>query len=177
MILLKLIGSCCFIINSVNFTITDSVNIFNNVAPFCSSEKIVMHVYNATGALQLKITAHHVQYSAEQKCTWIVQPKISIVNESNIVVWSVTCDQAIFYVEKILILNGCVCINRIVDDKNYQSIITNYAVINLINQNMTTNNKTIIHGNCFYSVGSAMCVNLIIQKIKLFGNVYTECEF
>lgn len=120
--------------------------------------------------------ANHIQYLPNHKTICFIYPKITIFNEKNIAIWHIKCNQAQLYHKKKLNLNGCVFINHITKNIYTQSIITNQLFIDLINQYMISNNKTIIHGYCFYSVGSQMNTNLKTQTIKLFGKIYTQYE-
>lgn len=116
----------------------------------------------------------HIQYLSKQNITWLLHPTIFILNEKNIKIWKISCNQATFNEKKILILHGYVYITKIVNNTYTQSIITNQAIVNLIDQNIITNNKTIIQGYCFYSIGSKMYFDLKTQTIKLFGEIYTQ---
>lgn len=117
-----------------------------------------------------------MQYFSNQKNTFFVYPNISILNKKNVTTWKISCNQATLNHKKKLVLNGCVYINKILNNKCTQSIITNQAVINLINYNIATNNKTIIHGDCFYSVSSKMYFDFKKQIITLSDKIYTQYE-
>lgn len=176
-ILLILTGLFFFLKRTKQIILKDThSNSIQNVVPSHDSNEITINVYDATGQLQLNITSSRVQYCEDQKITWFLHPSIYILNKRNIIIWKIICDKATLNNQKILMLNGCVCINKILNEKCTQSIITNQAIINLLDQSMITNNITIIHGYHFYSIGSKMCSDLKTQTIKLFGKIYTRYE-
>lgn len=152
--------------------------VINNTIPISvySSEEICIDVYNTVGKLKLKIISSYIQYWENKKITWFLNPKIFLLNEKNIIILEILCNQAKLNYKKSLILDGYVYINKMLNNKHIQSIITNYAIINFINQDITTKTKTIIHDYAFYSIGSELYFNLNTQKIDLCGKVYTQYE-
>lgn len=140
------------------------------------SEKITINLYNIIKNNRFKITSDHIQYLNDEKIIWFIRPEILIYLKNNIPIWKISCDQAKLIQKNIFDLYGYVHINRIINNKSAESIITKQVLINLIDQNMISNDTTIIHGYCFYSIGSKMYVDFKIQKIELFGKIYTQYE-
>lgn len=169
-----------YLLEIMNYTVTKSVylkSIHNhNISIPQSIDDIIINVYNTEGKIYLRIISSVAKYYENSRVIQFLNPSILVLNKENIVIWQITCDKGLLKNNTTLFLNGCVCINRILNGKYFQSILTNQALINLIDQYVTTNTVTIIHGCCFYSIGSKMYFSFKTKKIKLFGNIYTQYE-
>lgn len=148
----------------------------NNVDSSCRADKIITNVYDIYGNLKLKFKSSQIQYFEDQKRVWILYPQIFILNKYNIPIFEISCNQAILSHKKLLILKGYVFINKKLNKKYTESVITNRATINLIDQVIISKKHVIIHSNDFYSVGSNLYIDLKTQTIKLFGTIYTRYE-
>ncbi|URJ23183.1 LPS export ABC transporter periplasmic protein LptC [Blochmannia endosymbiont of Camponotus sp. C-003] len=137
---------------------------------------IIVNIYNKTGQLQFKLTAHCIQHFSNQKITWFMYPSITSFNNKNIPTWKIIANQAKLNSEQTLHLYGYVHINNLINNTCFQSIITNQATINLITQDIISNETVIIHGHYFYSVGMKMYANLHTQTAKLIDNAQTCYE-
>lgn len=148
----------------------------NNQTHIHHSDDVVINIYTSKNNFKYKFTATHIQHYPNDKITTFTQPNITIFNEKNIIIWTISCAQAKLNSNKILYLTGYVNINRITNNTYGQSIITKQLYIDLINQYIVSNSITIIHGRYFYSIGSKMHTNLQKQTIKLFTKIYTHYE-
>lgn len=137
---------------------------------------VTINVYNKTGQLKFKLTAHCIQRFSNQRITWLIYPSITAFDDNNIPTWKIIANQAKLSYEKTLHLYGYVYLNNLIHDAYFQSIITNQATINLITQDIISNEKVIIHGHYFYSVGMKMHANLHTQTAKLIDSAQTCYE-
>lgn len=140
------------------------------------SNEITINLYDAIKNNRFKITADHITYLHGEKIIWFTSPEITIFYKHTTPIWKISCKQAKLIEKNVLDLYGYVYINKIINNKCTQSIISNHVLINFIDQNMVSNDKTIIHGYYFYSIGSEMYVDFKTQIIKLFGKIYTQYE-
>ncbi|WP_159714916.1 LPS export ABC transporter periplasmic protein LptC [Blochmannia endosymbiont of Camponotus nipponensis] len=131
---------------------------------------VVINIYNKIGQLKFKLTAHCIQYFSDQQITWFIYPNVTAFDEKNIPTWKITANQAKLSYEKILHLYEYVYVTNLKNNACFQSIETNQATINLITQDFISNEKVIIHGHCFYSIGMKMDANLHTQTAKLIDN-------
>ncbi|WP_320411727.1 LPS export ABC transporter periplasmic protein LptC [Candidatus Blochmanniella camponoti] len=172
------------IIIFLSFIIKKSLIMFNtSLHPLTQNDicthqgnDVTINVYSKTGQLKFKLTAHCIQHFSNQRITWFICPSIIAFDDKNIPKWKIIANQAKLSCEETLHLYGYVYINNLVHDGYFQSIITNQATINLITQDIMSNEKVIIHGHYFYSVGMKMHANLHTQTAKLFDNAQTCYE-
>ncbi|ADV33457.1 conserved hypothetical protein [Candidatus Blochmanniella vafra str. BVAF] len=176
--LLILICICYFYLNTSQSTIQRNISSLNYATNAHHSNEIILYSYNAIGNLKFKLTATYIQCYPNTQIIEFTQPNITIFNKKNIIIWTIKCNKAQLNYKKILNLTGYVSINKIMQNtRDTQSIITNQISINLIKQNMLSNNKTIVHGSCFYSIGTKMSAKLNTKQIKLFDSTYTQYEY
>lgn len=143
------------------------------------SNMTTINIYNTTieKKYRIQLTAQHIRYSPNQKIFQLIQPNIILFNKKNSIVWKITSNHAILnYKKKIIDLQGYIYIDYKSKNTNFLSILTNQITINLITNNINSNNKVILHGYHFYSVGSKMQGNLYTKTIQLLNNTYTHYE-
>lgn len=138
--------------------------------------EIIINLYNTLKNNRFQIKAKHIQNFVDEKSIGFKELEIFIFNEKNIPIWKISCDQAQLIEQKFIDLCGYVYINKIVNNKCTESIITKQVLMNLEDQNISSNSKTIIHGSYFYSISSKMYVDLETHTIRLFGKIYTQYE-
>ncbi|CAD83571.1 possible exported protein [Candidatus Blochmanniella floridana] len=167
-----------FHIHTTHSTMHPYISLLDNEIYTHQGKEVITNMYNIIEKnLTLNLIANNVQYHPNQKTISFTHPSITIFNNKNIAIWYITCNQAqLYHQKKTLNLHGQVFINQIVKKICTQSIITNQLLIDLNNQSIISNNKTIIHGHYFYSIGSCMNINLHTQTTTLFGKIYTQYE-
>lgn len=175
-ILLLLIESIFIKIMPINFVLAVCSETFSKETYTHFSNKIVINLFNTVKNNRFKITANHMQYLKDKKVICFIEPEIIIFNKKNISIWHISCSHAKLIDKDVLDLCGYVHISKIFNNKYVESIITKRVLINLTDQNMISNDKTIIHGCYFYSVSTKMYVDFNTQIIKLFGKIYTQYE-
>lgn len=89
-------------------------------------------------------------------------------------IWKITSKHAILHYEKkILQLYEYIHIYNPSKNTKFLSIIANQITIHLINNDIFSNNTTILHDYHFYSIGKQMRGNLYTKIIKLTDNTHT----
>lgn len=133
-------------------------------------------VYTPTGTLNYKLMASDVQYFSNADITWFNQPFATIYHENKMPSWTIRADRAKLTHEKILYLYGHVKVNNLNNTLQLKHIITDNAVINLVTQDIFSDNEVTLCGTGFNSAGIKMHSNLRNQTAELFEKVQTSYE-
>ncbi|CUX96382.1 LPS export ABC transporter periplasmic protein LptC [Candidatus Doolittlea endobia] len=160
-----------------NLTDTDTISTLTSVnadEPTYQSEYTTTLSYNSAGRLHYKLVADHVAHFSEQQITWFTKPIATTFDDSIMPTWTVKADQAKLIQEKILYLYGHVQVDSLTDAVQLKRITTDNAVVNLITQDILSDNKVILHGTGFHSTGMKMRANLRNKTAELTEKVQTS---
>ena len=139
--------------------------VVNNNDPTYKSEHTDTLVYNPEGALSYRLIAQHVEYYSDQAVSWFTQPT-----------WSVKADKAKLTNDRMLYLYGHVEVNALVPDSQLRRITTDNAQINLVTQDVTSEDLVTLYGTTFNSSGLKMRGNLRSKNAELIEKVRTSYE-
>ena len=123
--------------------------VVNNNDPTYKSEHTDTLVYNPEGALSYRLIAQHVEYYS---------------------------DQAELTNDRMLYLYGHVEVNALVPDSQLRRITTDNAQINLVTQDVTSEDLVTLYGTTFNSSGLKMRGNLRSKNAELIEKVRTSYE-
>ena len=124
--------------------------VVNNNDPTYKSEHTDTLVYNPEGALSYRLIAQHVEYYSDQAVSWFTQP--------------------------VLTTFGHVEVNALVPDSQLRRITTDNAQINLVTQDVTSEDLVTLYGTTFNSSGLKMRGNLRSKNAELIEKVRTSYE-
>lgn len=167
----------------------------DNDQPTYQSQQTVTTVYHPDGKLHYKLVAKDAQNYAHdyvdnadnharnatpnvtsQPVTWFSQPVMTLFDENAVGSWMIKADRAKLTDDKILYLYGHVEVNSLTANSQLQKIQTNNAQINLINQDVSSDDEVTLYGIGFTANGMKMRGNLRSQTAELIEKVKTYYE-
>ncbi|HAZ75359.1 MULTISPECIES: LPS export ABC transporter periplasmic protein LptC [Enterobacteriaceae] len=154
----------------------DSEVVINNSEPTYRSEHTDTVVYSPEGALNYRLIAQHVEYFSDQAVSWFTQPVLTTFDENKVPTWSIRSDKAKLTDDRMLYLYGHVEVNALTAESQLRKITTDNAQINLITQDVTSNDLVTLYGTTFNSSGLKMRGNLRSQNAELIEKVRTSYE-
>ncbi|KYP97576.1 lipopolysaccharide transporter, partial [Sodalis-like endosymbiont of Proechinophthirus fluctus] len=148
----------------------------NTGEPTYQSEYTTTVVYNQAGEINYKLVADHVNHFAEQQITWFTRPVATIFNEDKVPTWTVKADKAKLAQDRMLYLYGHVRVDSLTDASQLKRIKTDNAVVNLVTQDVSSNDEVTLYGTGFNSTGMKMRGNLRNKTAELIEKVKTSYE-
>ncbi|MCR3755635.1 MAG: lipopolysaccharide transport system protein LptC [Sodalis sp. Psp] len=144
--------------------------------PTYQSECTTTVVHNAAGWVNYKFVANHVDHFAEDQITWFTLPVITMFDRNKVPTWMIRTDQAKLTQNKILYLYGQVQVDSLTDASKIKCITTDNAVVNLVTQDVFSDDEVTLYGSGFNSSGMKMRGNLCNKTAELIEKVKTSYE-
>ncbi|PKH25822.1 LPS export ABC transporter periplasmic protein LptC [Enterobacterales bacterium CwR94] len=144
--------------------------------PTYISDQAQTVVYNPQGALNYKLVADKVEYFSEEELSWFTRPVMTTYDENKIATWSVRADKAKLTKDRMLYLYGHVEVNALTQDAQLRRIQTDNAQVNLITQDVTSDDQVKLSGTSFNATGMKMRGNLRKKTAELIEKVQTSYE-
>ncbi|GAB2932572.1 LPS export ABC transporter periplasmic protein LptC [Hafnia psychrotolerans] len=165
----------------IGWSLSDSDNpapsATNNQDPTYQSQHTVTVVYNPLGSLNYKLVSEQVEYFAADQLTWFTKPVMTMYDKDKIPVWTVRSDRAKMTNDKMLYLYGHVQVDSLTPDTSQlQRIITDNASVNLVTQDVASDDEVTLYGTGFTSNGMKMRGNLRNKTAELIEKVKTTYE-
>lgn len=162
-----------------NITSSDNKNASpasNAQSPTYTSETSKTAVYNPQGSLAYRLVSEQVEYYAQQQLTWFTQPVLTTYDDSKRATWVLTADKAKLTQDRMLYLYGHVVVQSQLSDSRLQRLTTDSAEVNLVTQDVTSNDKVKLQGIGFESNGMKLRGNLRAKTAELLEKVNTSYE-
>ena len=158
-ILLSLVA---LILIGLNLASTDDTTqqAINPDDPTYTSEHTDTVVYSPEGALNYRLIAEHVEYFSDQSLSWFTRPVLTTFDAAKVPTWSIKADKAKLTNDRMLYLYGHVEINALTEDAQLRKITTDNAPVNLITQDVSSDDLVTLYGTTFNSSGLKMRGNL-----------------
>lgn len=144
--------------------------------PTYQSEHTTTVVYNPTGGLNYKLVSQQVKHFADQQISWFTLPVATMFDENKVPTWTVRADRAKLTNDKMLYLYGHVQVDSLTDTSQLKRINTDNAVVNLVTQDVSSDDEVTLYGNGFNSTGLKMRGNLRNKTAELIEKVKTSYE-
>lgn len=144
--------------------------------PTYKSEHTDTVVYSPEGALSYRLIAEHVEYFSDQEVSWFTKPVMTTFDTNKVPTWSIRADKAKLTNDRMLYLYGHVEVNALVPDSQLRKITTDNAQINLVTQDVTSDDMVTLYGTTFNSSGLKMRGNLRSKNAELIEKVRTSYE-
>ncbi|MDR0806557.1 MAG: LPS export ABC transporter periplasmic protein LptC [Enterobacteriaceae bacterium] len=144
--------------------------------PTYQTQQMVTIVYNPEGLLSYKLTAEDVKHYAAAQDTWFTKPVMITYDKDQTATWSVRSDRAKLTQDRMLYLYDNVEVNSLTTTSQLERIKTNSAVVNLITQDISSDDHVNLYGANFTSEGMKMRGNLRSKTAKLIEKVKTYYE-
>lgn len=148
----------------------------NDQAPTYTSANSSTVVYNPAGALAYKLVSDKVTYFSAEEVSWFDNPVMTTYDENKVPTWSVRADKAKLTKDRMLYLYGHVEVHTLTQDSQLERIITDNAQVNLVSQDVTSDDQVTLFGRSFNSTGMKMRGNLRTKNAELLEKVKTSYE-
>ena len=162
--------------NLTDFSDDGSTMPVNNQEPTYQSQHTVTVVYSPTGKLNYKLVAEGVKYYTSDELSWFTLPVMTLFNEDAVATWSVRADRAKLTKDRMLYLYGHVEVNSLTTTSQLEKIKTDNAQVNLITQDISSDDEVTLFGTNFTSSGMKMRGNLRDKTAELIDKVKTNYE-
>ncbi|HGM5490874.1 TPA: LPS export ABC transporter periplasmic protein LptC [Serratia fonticola] len=162
--------------NMADFGDDDGSVPVNNEDPTYQSQHTVTVVYNPAGQLSYKLVAEEVKYYTADELSWFTQPVMTLFDENAVATWSIRADRAKLTKNRMLYLYGHVEVNSLTTTSQLEKIKTDNAQINLVTQDVSSDDEVTLFGTNFTSNGMKMRGNLRNKTAELIDKVKTNYE-
>ncbi|OMQ23604.1 LPS export ABC transporter periplasmic protein LptC [Serratia oryzae] len=162
--------------NMADFSDESSSAPINNQDPTYQSQHTVTVVYSPTGKLNYKLVAEEVKYYTADELSWFTQPVMTLFNDDAVATWSVRADRAKLTKDRMLYLYGHVEVNSLTTTSQLEKIKTDNARVNLVTQDVYSDDEVTLFGTNFTSNGMKMRGNLRDKTAELIDKVKTNYE-
>nr|WP_024966666.1 LPS export ABC transporter periplasmic protein LptC [Pantoea sp. IMH] len=148
----------------------------NELEPTYTSQTSSTVVYNPQGAMSYKLVSDKVTHFSEEAVSWFENPVMTTYDENKIPTWSVRADKAKLTKDRMLYLYGHVEVNSLTQQAQIDRIKTDNAVVNLVTQDVTSEDQVTLYGRSFNSTGMKLRGNLRKKTAELIEKVKTSYE-
>ncbi|GAA0470081.1 MULTISPECIES: LPS export ABC transporter periplasmic protein LptC [Tatumella] len=132
--------------------------------------------YNPEGGLAYKLDSDKVSYFDTPQVSWFDNPVMTTYDQQKAPAWSVKADKAKLTKNRMLYLYGHVEVNALNADAKIERIITDNAQVNLVTQDVTSDDQVTLYGQGFQSTGMKLRGNLRAKTAELIEKVKTDYE-
>lgn len=151
-------------------------DVVNTSDPTYKSDHSDTVVYSPEGALNYRLIAQHVEHFSEEGVSWFTQTVMTTFDTNKVPTWSIKSDRAKLTNDRMLYLYGHVEVNALTADSQLRKITTDNAQINLVTQDVTSQDLVTLYGTTFNSSGMRMRGNLRSKNAELIEKVRTSYE-
>lgn len=162
--------------NMADFSDDTAPQPVNGQTPTYQSEHTVTVVYNPVGKLSFKLVAEDVKYYTTGELSWFTQPVMTLFDKDALATWSVRADRAKLTKNRILYLYGHVEVDSLTATSQLEKIKTDNAQVDLITQDVSSDEEVTLYGTNFTSNGMKMRGNLRAKTAELIDKVKTNYE-
>jgi lipopolysaccharide export system protein LptC len=162
--------------NMADFSDEESSTPVNHQDPTYQSQHTVTVVYSPTGKLNYKLVAEEVKHYTADELSWFTQPVMTLFDQNAVATWSVRADRAKLTNDRMLYLYGHVEVNSLTTTSQLEKIKTDNARVNLVTQDVYSDDEVTLFGTNFTSNGMKMRGNLRDKTAELIDKVKTNYE-
>jgi len=145
-------------------------------APTYQSERTHTLAYSPEGALNYRLIALNVEYYSDRALTWFTKPVLTTYDKEKTPAWSIKSDKAKLTNDRMLYLYGNVEILALTADSQLRRITTDNAQVNLVTQDVSSDDMVTLYGTTFNSSGLKMRGNLRSKNAELIEKVKSSYE-
>ncbi|GAA3611611.1 MAG: LPS export ABC transporter periplasmic protein LptC [Gibbsiella quercinecans] len=162
--------------NMADFSDDATAPVVNDKDPTYQSQHTVTVVYNPTGKLNYKLVSEDVKYYATDELSWFTAPVMTLFDDNAVAIWSVRSDRAKLTKDRMLYLYGHVEVDSLTTTSQLEKIKTDNAQVNLVTQDVMSDDEVTLYGTNFTSNGMKMRGNLRAKTAELIDKVKTNYE-
>lgn len=166
----------------IGWTLSDNDNsrpqaVVNNQEPTYQSQHTMTMVYDPTGKLSYKLVSDQVKHYATERLTWLTNPVVTTYDLNSVATWTLSADRAKLTNDKMLSLCGHVQLDNLTPRRSQlQRIKTDNAQVDLVTQDVASDNEVYLYGTGQTSYGRKMRGNLRSKTAELIERVNTHYE-
>ncbi|ATA20498.1 lipopolysaccharide export system protein LptC [Gibbsiella quercinecans] len=162
--------------NMADFDDDATAPVVNDKDPTYQSQHTVTVVYNPTGKLNYKLVSEDVKYYTTDELSWFTAPVMTLFDDNAVAIWSVRSDRAKLTKDRMLYLYGHVEVDSLTTTSQLEKIKTDNAQVNLVTQDVMSDDEVTLYGTNFTSNGMKMRGNLRAKTAELIDKVKTNYE-
>ncbi|BDH44438.1 lipopolysaccharide export system protein LptC [Salmonella enterica subsp. enterica serovar Choleraesuis] len=144
--------------------------------PTYQSEHSNTVVYSPEGDLNYRLIAEHAEYFSADGVSWFTKPVMTSYDKNKVAAWAIRSDRAKLTKDQMLYLYGHVEVNALTPDSQLRKMTTDNAVVNLVTQDVSSEDLVTIYGSTFNSSGLKMRGNLRDKTARLIDKVKSSYE-
>ena len=133
-------------------------------------------VYNPEGGLAYTLDSAKVAYFDTARVSWFDNPVMTTFDPQKAPAWSVKADKAKLTQNRMLYLYGHVEVRALSPNAKIERMTTDNAQVNLVTQDVTSDDQVTLYGQDFHSTGMKMRGNLRAKTAELIEKVKTYYE-
>lgn len=133
-------------------------------------------VYTPGGALSYKLVAEKATYFSGDNVSWFEHPVMTTYDKNKNPGWQVRSSKAKLTNDRMLYLYGDVEVTALTKDTRLQRLKTDNAQVNLVTQDITSEEQATLYGNGFNASGMKLRGNLRTKNAELIEKVKTYYE-
>lgn len=130
-------------------------------------------IFESDGVLAHKIQSKKMSHYNQIGLTELEQPVYTVFSEQGEALWEVSATQGTFYDDQTLILERDVEILALEPDTPIKQVLTEYLIVDLKNESMSTEHPVSIHGPRLLIRGNGMNADLKAERMELKRHVKT----
>ncbi len=167
----------------IGWTVSDTADkkptaVLNTQDPTYQSQHNVTIVYDPTGKLNYRLVSEQVKYYTADLVSWFTNPVVTMYDpDTSVATWTIRSDRAKLTNDRMLYLYGHVQVDSLTPETSQlQRIRTDNAQVNLVTQDVASDDEVYIYGTGFTSNGMRMRGNLRNKTAQLIEKVNTNYE-
>lgn len=145
----------------------------SKVQPDFTATGLVTRVYEPDGRLAHRIEAASMAHFSQLGLTELQQPRYIVYPSDGSATWQVTASFGSFYDDQTLVLEQNVVIKSLTESDYIEEITTDYLVVNMVTETMSTEQPVTIRGVNFVVRGNGMNADLYAERLELTRHVET----
>jgi|TARA_R100001369_G_scaffold56858_2_gene83730 lipopolysaccharide export system protein LptC len=130
-------------------------------------------IFESDGLLAHKIKSEKMSHYNQIGLTELKRPVYTVFSEQGEELWEVSAAQGTFYDDQTLILEHDVEILALEPDTHIEQVLTEYLIVDLKNESMSTEHPVSIHGPRLLIRGNGMTADLKAERMELKRHVKT----
>ncbi|WP_127957772.1 LPS export ABC transporter periplasmic protein LptC [Serratia microhaemolytica] len=177
--IIVLLALVALVLIGVNLTETeqsDPLLVVNEQPPTYQSRDVVTLIYDPTGKLSYQLVAEQAKHYTEEELNWFVKPVVTLFDERAVATWSARANSAKLTKERMLYLYGDVEVKSLTPMSQLERIKTDNAQINLVTQDVSSDDRVTLFGTNFTTTGMRLRGNLRDRTAELLDKVESSYE-
>lgn len=130
-------------------------------------------IFESDGLLAHKVRSDKMAHYNQIGLTELEQPIYTVFSEHGVALWEIGAEQGTFYDDQTLVLERHVEIRALEPDTRIQRVLTEYLIVDLKNESMSTEHPVSIHGPRLLIRGNGMSADLNAERMELRRHVKT----